>query len=105
MPCDGRAIECGATERIAVSGLGTEDTIDYSDCQVLIGEGHSWLALRREHRNSSKKSFKPWLKERYGVDFGSAQILAATEALDSIPTAITALLDLCRELARGGGLV
>lgn len=87
--------------RFSILGMSKPDIPEYLPVSQLVPGVSSWEALRMAFDAQSKiGSFKPWLKQTFGVEYTDELLIAACESLDSIPHDFHNLLSTCLELGK-----
>lgn len=95
------AAELGQTNRFQVFGFAKPDIPEYLPVEVIVPDAESWTALRAEYDQQKKfKSFKPWLKDAWGIEVTEELLREAAAQLDSVPEDFVRLLDLCASSQR-----
>jgi hypothetical protein len=90
------AAELGQLQRFQVFPFSKRDIPEYLPVNAIVPKAQGWEALWYEFTRQTKiKSFKPWLKHRYGVDVTEDLLRFAAEQLDEVPADFIALLDIC----------
>lgn len=90
------AAELGQVQRFGVFGFSKEDIPEYLPVAAIVPQAGSWEVLRQEFAEQTKsRSFKPWLKHRYGVEITEELLRYAAEKLDAVPAEFADLLVAC----------
>ena len=98
-----QAAVLGQVGRFHVFGFEQPDIQDYLPVTSIVPGAASWETLRAEFNAQSRfTSFKPWLRDRYGVEITDELLHAGCDELDVVPDDFTRVVETCSRLSTRG---